>query len=242
MTVEYRKNTGLRVIEVILSLAGLVCLIIGIVLLIKTIAFNNKSEVIEAKIDAVEKNVTTDSDGNQTISYEIYVSYSYNGENFDHVLLSGVNESREVGSLMKVRVNKSYPEDIRYMTSTTFLTILLMVAGLAFFAGFGYIYIGTVIAFNSYKDIVKNGRRVDAVVTRVYPDGTSYNSKNQYYRIDCEWTEKKFTSKAYKNGFDISEGDIVPVYYTSIRRNQYFVDVANVQINKKNKEDNWTFR
>ena len=242
MNIEYKKNKGLRVIEVIISLLGLICFIIGVVLLINTISFNNKSEVIEVNIDAVEKNVVLDNDGNETISYEIYVSYNYNGKNYDHVLLSGVNESREVGSLMKVRVNKSYPEDIRYMTSTTFLTILLMVAGLAFFAGFGYIYIGTVISFNNYKEIIKNGRRVDAVITRVYPDGSAYNSKNQYYRLDCEWTEKKFTSRPYKNGIDISEGDIVPVYYTSIRRNQYFVDVENVQINKKNKEDNWTFR
>ena len=140
MNIEYRKNIGLRVIEIILSLAGFICLIIGIVLLIKTISFKNKSEIIEVKIDAVEKNVATDSDGNQTISYEIYVSYSYNGENFDHVLISGINESREVGSLISARVNKNYPEDIRYMTNTTFFTILLMVVGLIFFGGFGYIF------------------------------------------------------------------------------------------------------
>lgn len=242
MNIEYKKNMGLRVIEVFLSLLGLVCLVVGIVLLIKTISFNNKSEVIEAKIDAVEKNVATDSDGNQTISYEIYVSYAYNGNNYDHVLLSGVNESREVGSLIKVRVNMSNPEDIRYMSSTTFLTIILMIVGAVFFGGFGYIYIGTLISYNNYKEIIKNGRRVDAIVTRVYPDGSAYNNNNQYYKLDCEWTEKKFTSRAYKNGSEISEGDIVPVYYTSIRRNQYFVDVENVQINKKNKEDNWTFR
>ena len=190
-------------------------------------------EWVTAYVDASE--IDTNGD------YRIYVNYNYNGTKHDHILLSGINVVKAVGEEIEIRVNPDFPEDIRYFSKTTIYIVLILLLGLLLVGGGSILLIENIVKENSYKEIIKNGVRVLATVTKVTPYQNVYNSKNQYYVVECEYVEKTFSSRPFKNMTDISEGDLVPVYYTSIRKGKIFVDIANVEF-KNNKNDNWSFK
>jgi len=240
--IQYKKNNGLKVFALIFSLIGFILFIITLVLFIKTLIFNQKSEVVEVTIETCVPFVEKKANGEETISYQVYVNYFYNGSFYEHKLITGITESLASGDTLKARVNTQNNEDIRYMTTTSTAVILCMIIGLAMFIGFGYLFINQSISQNEYKEIIKNGRKVDAKVVKIYPEKNVYNNKYQYYKLDCESMEKIFTSKPFKNGEYITEGDVVYVYYTSLKKNKYYVDVESIEVKEKKTDDNWTFK
>ena len=241
MKIKYKSNAFIIILDAILAGIGLIGLIIGIFLVSRTINFNNNSEKIEATVDACEKESTQDSNGKITITYQNYVNYNFNGVQYNHIILSGVNNALAVGDKIEIRININNPEDVRMMNQTSFVSIALIVISLLVLGGFTYLLIASYINKKEDKNYIKDGIRVEAKVTRVYPEKNVFNYNNQYFVLDCECMEKKFTSKPFKYGYDISEGDIVPVYYKSIQKGQYFVDVENTIINKKKNEE-WRFK
>ena len=83
-------------------------------------------------------------------------------------------------------------------------------------------------SYNNYKEIIKNGRRVDAIVTRVYPDGSAYNDKNQRETYAYEFihyhhlnVQRKLQDRFFKGDrtmkFDIIIGN--PPYQLSTNDN-----------------------
>ena len=234
--IQYKDKRVLIAIEIIIIVIGLIALIIGIFLLSRTINFNNNSERVEAIVEACEKYVETDANNVSTIRYQTYVNYMFEGKQYNHVLLSGINSATSIGNSIHIRVNVLNPEDARLMSNTSFLVVILIIGSILLSGGFIYLLINTIINRDSYKKIMREGIRVEAKVIRVYPERNSFNTLTQFYLLDCEFMEKKFTSQPFKGADGISEGDIVPVYYTSIRKGIYYVDVKNIRI--KYWEDN----
>ena len=238
--VEYKNKNALIALEAIIALIGLVVLIIGIFLIARTINFNSNSERIEAIVEACEKYIEENNDGTSTIRYQTYVNYMFEGKQYTHVLLSGINTATSIGNTIHIRINMLNPEDARLISNTSFMVILVIIIGLLITGGFTYLLIATVINKDSYKKIIADGAKVIAKVTRVYPERNAFNTLTQYYLLDCEYMEKIFTSYPFKGGEGISDGDLVPVYYTSLRKGIYYVDVKNVEI--KHQEDNGYFK
>lgn len=242
MNIQYKSNKVLESVLLILSLIGLTLVCIALFLLIRTASYNNNSEIIEAIIDDCDKDVKTDKNGKVTITYINFVNYSYNGNSYEHVVLTGLNQERASGDTIRIRISKNNPNDVRFMNQTTFGSVFLLIIGIVICGGFGYLFVINILQKNEYKEIKEKGRKIEATVTKVYPYRNVYNSNNQYFKLDCESMEKVFTSMPYKNGVGISEGDTVFVYYTSLQKNKYFVDVENTIINKKEIGDNWRLK
>ena len=113
----------------ILAVVGFIFFIVGIILLVSSIRFQEEAVEVSAEITQIESYRDIDGD----ISHRVYVTYSYGGKTYENVNLqeysSGMYEGKEITLLVQ-------PDDL-YNVSTGLINILI--GGI--FVGIGFIFL-----------------------------------------------------------------------------------------------------
>lgn len=124
-----KNNIVLKLVFGILVVVGFIFFIVGIILLVSSIRFQEEAVEVSAEITQIESYRDIDGD----ISHRVYVTYSYGGKTYENVNLqeysSGMYEGKEITLLVQ-------PDD-PYNVSTGLINILI--GGI--FVGIGCIFL-----------------------------------------------------------------------------------------------------
>lgn len=84
---------------------------------------NFKAQFYSDKITATITNILSDGDD----SYNVYVDYTYEGLEYNDILLNSYNSEMHVGNSIELYVNRDNPLDIKVVSNTLIYGIILAI-------------------------------------------------------------------------------------------------------------------
>lgn len=185
-----------HIINLIMSIFGL----IGIALLIgggfwlgSNIRYNQTAEPVTAVITSIE--TRRDSDGD--IDYDVYVSYTYDGERYEDIWLNFWSSGMSEGENMTLYCNPGDPTSPHSPSSDYLGGALLLFMGLCFFL------VGLCNWINFFKKkkrkkmVLENGIHILATVDDISVDTSLRVNGNSPFVISCYY-EDEYTGTTYE--------------------------------------------
>ena len=222
------KERGIFVGFWIFLFVGLIIMMIGIILFARGLIVKNNCIKIKAEIVAI-KTYTDDED----TTHNVFVSYEYNGLQYDYVQLNFYNSSMYKGKIITIYCDKDNPAKILGSSSSTWIPLLLVPFGGIFFA----VGLVGVIIHNKKQKIQKqvklNGQKIKCYVAEINPD-KSYTVNGHYVNdiITCtplgNSSQTKYYSNSFKRSNNIKLGDVLYVYFSPDNLDDYYVDLNSI--------------
>ena len=222
-----KENKTEKIVFLLFLTIGLLFLIIGTVICIKTFNYSDKIETI-----GIISRMIPYTDNDDT-NYNVYVRYRVDGEYYDSKL-TGYSSSYKVGKKIKIY----YHKDNVYKIGVKSLDILMLL-----FPGLGLIFvcvggIPLIIKSNkkkAEKKLKEIGTRIDATYVETVTNSTYTVNGKSPYNIICEWDDpsdnKKYIFKSKNIWINpesiINEKNIktFSVYIDMNNKRKYIVDI-----------------
>lgn len=223
------KTRTEKIITVLFSIVGIICIIAAIVMGINSVKIKNTYVKTDATI--IDFNISRDSDGEQTRS--AVIRYKADGNVYESVINEN-NSSWDLGDHITVYYNPDNPKQFSTVFGTTFGTLMLALFGVVFSA------VGLIPMLISVKKKGKNqklmesGTRIAAkVIGFDYNENFAVNGHHPYI-IEVEYLSENGERHRFRSGnvWDpIGEeilGHDVDVYFEPGNMDKYFVDVDSI--------------
>lgn len=161
-----KKNNFFIIFYGIFGLVGIVLILSGIIVFKKNTEFKENAEEIVGEITRIEKSYDSDGDAH----HDVYVTYTYNGNEYDDVLIdfysSGMFEGKEIALLCDPRSPK------RVHSKTSINTV----GGVVLFAGSIFALIGVVPVINTVRKAFRSRKlRKSGTVLYATVESIDYN-------------------------------------------------------------------
>lgn len=221
-----RKNATPLFIFLIFGLAGVAMLIGGFLLMRSSIRFQNIAVEVTGTISDIESRRGSDGD----VSHSTFVSYSYNGRDYDNIPLGYYNSGMHVGKDILLLVDPGAPTHIASKSGDTFAYVMLLAIGLLFLL-LGFIPT-TGMLKNSIKGkkLMQTGQLLQATVDRIDQNySVSYNRRHPYL-IYCTYYDAykdvtyRFKSRNVMVEPGYAPGDPIEVYVDPDDYSKYVVN------------------
>lgn len=215
----------------IFGIIGLFLLIGGIFWTISGLKFKKNAVSIPAVITDIES--YRDSDGDT--HHNVYVSYSYEGKQYDDIPLSEYSSSMYIGKEISLLCDPDHPGRVQTNFGIYFGSGMLLFMGTVFFL-VGFIPLTCSFTGKTRKKkLLSSGHFLDATVEQVCLNtGYSVNGQNPYvlyctYRDDYKDITYRFKSENLWTNPDFlfPEGSTVRVYVNPTDYSKYYVDVES---------------
>jgi len=212
------KNSVPKGVIIIFLLAGLGLLIAGILVQNNSKNFAQHAKEATATITQIDYDYHTDSDGDTTTNYTVYVEFEVDGKTYSGRLgfySAGMYE----GGTVTVLYDIGNPQNFRSKSGDTFIYILLVLVGIAVMA------IGLIFFLNSGKNnkqktfLMQSGKKVLANVTNIVPGNIAIRGR-VCYNIICEYSD---ASGSETHSF---KSDNIWVDFPPIDENQTYPQIA----------------
>lgn len=214
----------------IFSIIGIGVLAVGIILILQSKAFMENAVQVDGVIDEIDIfNHSDDTD------YDIYVSYYYDGKEYNHVKMNYSSSSMYEGEEIELYIDPESPTDFKTKEEDTFLKI--------FFPAFGGVF--TLIGLPMLivplgkkarnKKLLDRGQHVYAVIESINLNlRVTINGRNPYmvfcsYKNPSDGIIYKFKSEnlMFNPNDSYKVGDNVDVYIEPENLKHYYVDVID---------------
>ena len=150
------KEHGIFVGFWVFFFIGLIIIMAGVILFARGLIAKNNGIKIKAEIVAIK--TYTDDDGD--INHNVFVSYEYDGLQYEYVQLNFYNSSMRKGKIITIYCDKDNPSKIIGSPSSNWIPLILIPFGGVFFA----VGLGGVIIHNKKQKIQKqvklNGQKI----------------------------------------------------------------------------------
>ncbi len=217
----------IRIIGVIFSVIGVVALIATIILLTNTIKFSSNADEVTATITSIEYGRV-----HGRLQRDVYVSYTYEGAQYDDVYLNYYSYNMREGGEIKILVDREYPT---YIASKFSMIIFVLPAILALvFGGIGFTFLFASRSNNKKKEyLMENGRVLHGVVELIDFNWNLTVNGIHPYLVYCQYndmgTGTVYKFKSENLYFDPNQyyniGDSIDIYVDPNNYRKYFVDV-----------------
>lgn len=222
-----KKGFSLTIFFTIFTFAGVITLIFGVVFLIHVLRFHSVAVEVSGNIASIS--ARRDSDGDT--SYSVFVSYSYENQDYPHVPLrfysSGMYEGQEIPLL----VDPKNPGRVTSRAGDIF--------GCTMFLGIGTVFLlaGLIpliwIGVRSQRDrrLLENGKMLTAAVERIDLNTSVTQNGRHPYIIICAYRDisqnvvYRFRSRNLTQEPDYAPGDSIHVYVDPRDYSRYVVHV-----------------
>lgn len=200
--------------------------------------FSNKSLTGYEKITATISNIKIEPSANdEGYDYDVYVDYTYEGQEYYDIWLNLYSSSMYVGEEIEVMVNERNPSRIKAIMESG-MGIFLIVFGAVFMLI--PIVVGIVIIHGMIKEkdginyIKKKGVQLRAVIADIVEEPHLGYDGTKMYRVFCTYDDAerntiyRFVSDPVGDEVTIllSPGMIVPVFVNKKNYNEYYVDLG----------------
>ncbi len=208
-----------------LLFVGLIFAVVGAVFCIQYQDFKQNG----TKTTAIITNILEDYSDDET-SYDVYVQYYHNGEEFNFVNLGYHSSSMDVGDTVEIYISANDPTDIIAVKSNVLFLVFLSVGGV--------LMITALIIFVVQQRRIKHqqylkdlGRKIYATVTSI--DTNTQIAINNVHPVKIVLTDENGTTYKSQNLFDFNNklaiGDKVAVFVDAMDQTEYFVDITDTQ-------------
>lgn len=173
-------------------LFGIVFCVFSIYSIVDLIIFRINAEPVSCKIIEISEDRNSDNE----ICYDLYVSYSYNGLDYDRVRIDDWNNLVQVDSNVSVYCNSNNPEDLRAYKPSIFAIIVNFVP---FLFGLIAIFIGVTPIFSRYEKmkLLRTGKVIYAEIESIEEIRRRKRYGNNIYKINCYYYDE-FSGKGYR--------------------------------------------
>ena len=190
------KNKQPKVVLIII-LAGLGLLIAGILVQINSKNFAQNANEATATITRIEMDSRTDSDGDTTTDYTVFVEFEVDGKIYSG-RLGFYSVGMYEGGTVTVLYNIDNPQNFRSKSGDTFFYILLIILGIAVLA-FGIIAFINSVKKNKQKTLLtQGGEKVLASVTNIMPGNIALKGQ-VCYNLICEYNDPAGNAYFFKS-------------------------------------------
>ncbi|MBE5958836.1 MAG: DUF3592 domain-containing protein [Lachnospiraceae bacterium] len=127
---------GIR--KIFICLLGVIFIVVGIALMIHNNKINKTAVDVQAtitKMDRNERHVVEDGKTKTEVDYDVYVDYSFEGNEFKDVKLNYYTAGMKEGKEITVKINPDNPAQCYGDTSMLFPLISIGIGLIAFLAG-----------------------------------------------------------------------------------------------------------
>lgn len=220
---------------------GMIFVVIAIALFINHMNFQKKAVEVTAEILDIETSTYIDDDGDRETKHSVYVSFEYNGAQYDNVYLPVYTAGMSVGKEINILCNPDDPSDIDLAGAASYIgEIIALVIGLAFALIGGIGIFVDIKNRQKKKKLLNTGMRIMAVVSSIERNtSVSVNGRNPYV-IYCTYTDE-MTGIVYRYksdnlwddpSFVVAPGMYIPVYVEGNDYSRYTVDAESVLNNR----------
>lgn len=231
-----KKNKFMTIFFSIFCITGLIFLISGIIWMISGTKFKKTAVEITARIADID--TYEDSDGDT--GHRVYVDYSFNGTDYEHVQIHSYNSSMYVGKTVSLLCDPKNPVNVRSSSSYIIGSVIFI------FLGAVFALIGIIPCILSIKNTTKrnrlltSGQILNATVDNIICNPNIHINGQSPYVIYCSYYDayKDITYRFKSNNLRtnpepvITCGDYINVYADTNDYSIYYVDADSV-INKK---------
>lgn len=218
----------LKLIFVFFAVVGIILLIIAVLVFISNNKFASQADEIEGVIETIE----TYRGSNGDIDHKVYVSYTYNGKEYNNVRIRFYSSNMYEGKDIVLYCDPKNPERVVMKGADLFTFLLLTVMGIIFIC-VGIIPVSVLIYKRAKKNKVRStGRSLYATVEEIsYNTSYTVNGRHPYvvyciYRDDYRNITYHFKSEnLWVNPEPVlTVGSMIKVYVEESNYNNYYVD------------------
>lgn len=167
----------------IFSITGLIFLISGIIWMISGVKF--KETAVEISAEIVDINTYEDSDGDT--SHRVYVNYSFNGTDYEHVQIHSYNSSMYVGKTISLLCDPKNPVNLQSSSSYIIGSVIFIFLG-AVFALVGIIPCIKLIKRRIKRNkLLTSGQTLNATVDKIICNPNMHVNGQHPYVIYCSY-------------------------------------------------------
>lgn len=223
-----------KIISPIFTIFGIVFIIIGIIALIDGTNFKERAVEVTGEIADIQTYYEY-VNGDRKRRHDVYVDYTYDGIEYEDVLLGEYNAGMNMGEDITLLCDPDNPGDIRTGTGTVmFPIIFLAMGGVFLLLGILFLVFGAKKKARK-KQLLAEGRVLQAVVENIDLN-TSYRVNGRHpYVIYCTYTDEsngtiyRFKSDNIWNNPEIlfPIGSSIRVYVDRNDFSRYYVDAEH---------------
>ncbi len=221
-----RKKAGPAIVFLIFGLAGVGMLIGGFLFMRNSLHFQSIAVEVTGTISNIES--WRDSDGDT--SHKTFVSYSYEGQEYENMPLGYYNSGMYVGKDISLLVDPANPAHIASRSGNTFGYVMLLAMGLLFLL-VGVIPLTTMLLGSiKGKKLMQTGKLLQAMVDHIDLNrSVTYNGRHPYL-IYCTYYDAyrdvtyRFKSRNVMVDPGYAPGDTIEVYVDPEDYSKYAVN------------------
>lgn len=227
-----KKDRFLTIFFTIFAVIGIGLLISAVLVFANGMRFRQSAVKVTGEIVDIMIGYNGYSGRHRDIEHEVFVTYTFEGETYERVLLQEYNSNMYVGKSITLFCDPKNPRKIRTETGFYLAVILLGGMGLTF-SSVGIIpMLFTAKKKQKRKRLLANGRILHATVERVdWNTNITVNGQNPYV-IYCSWKDE-YTDVLYRfksdnlwtdPSFIFDSGSEINVYVDGKDFSKYYVD------------------
>ena len=217
---------------------GLIFTVIGACQAMSLEAFLDRAVEVEgvySEVGTETRRIKTKNHSRLETYYYAYVDYSYNGQEYEHIFLDSVKESRIEGRACTIYVDPKKPTNIKSDSVEVFPFYIMAALGSIFLIIGGFALFSMAKNGGKRKRLMLENNKVRAVVTGIETVQNVRINGVRPMRVCCEYLDEvkneKFSFKSEMINPSLAEGinagDIVDVYVDYYDYSNYYVDVEN---------------
>lgn len=225
------KANATRIVGAVFALFSVLFLIIGIIVFCSVSKTEREGTEVVATVTSVES--YRDNDGD--ISYRVFVTFTYEGNEYKDVKLGYYDSTTYEGNTVKVIVDPEHPRNIVKRGEGIFFILIFGFFALIF-GIIGFTILGIEVAGNRKKKyLMENGRLIHAVIEGIELNTFITVNDMHPYNVFCGYvdptTGEKIDFKSNNLFFNPNEfyeiGSYIDVYVDQNSYKKYYVDVRN---------------
>ncbi len=230
MNMQSSLNKVYKILSIVFGVVSAVFILEGAIVFAHSKSYIENAELISCTVADIESEI----DGNGSVSYRVYVDYTYKGREYKHIELNQYSDSMNRGKEIEVYVDKDDPENVKAKSFVLVLPIVFMLIGAAFGIAASVIVFIRSKNGKMRKALLQNGKKLYGEVRGGVLERTCTVNGKHPYRFECVYYDSLSgqpvicTSDAVWADPEQYIGRQVAIYVDLNDRSRYYVDLETI--------------